>query len=167
MGLDQALGCCQGEIGKLKALSEPATGLAVTIDVGEAANIHPSNKVDVGSRLAQWALVTTYGRPEIASGPLYVGMTIEGSAIRLHFDHVGSGLVARNRELKTFVVAGMDRKFHDAKAVIEGRTVVVSASDVPEPMAVRYAWADNPEGCNLTNDEGLPASPFRTDSFDV
>jgi sialate O-acetylesterase len=92
-------------------------------------------------------------------------MTCEGATIRLHFDHVGGGLVARNGALKTFVVAGMDRKFHAAKAIIDGRTVIVSGPEVPEPMAVRYAWADNPEGCNLYNADGLPASPFRTDTW--
>ena len=150
---------------QFQTLSEPATGLAVTIDIGEALDIHPQNKVDVGRRLAQWALSATYGRPVVASGPLYVGMTREGSTIRLRFDHADGGLVARGGALRTFVMAGSDRTFHDATAVIDDRTVVVSCPAVPAPMAVRYAWADNPEGCNLYNAEGLPASPFRTDTW--
>jgi len=150
---------------QLQTLSEPATGLAVAIDIGEGGDVHPKNKADVGARLAQWALSATYGLPVVASGPLYAGMTREGSTIRLRFDHAGGGLVARGGALKTFVMAGSDQMFHDATSAIDGRTVVVSCPDVPEPMAVRYAWADNPEGCNLYNAEGLPASPFRTDTW--
>lgn len=150
---------------QLLACSEPETGLAVIIDVGEAADIHPKNKKDVGARLAQWALARTYGLPIVPSGPLYAGMTIEGGRIRLRFTHVGGGLTARGGPLRTFVVAGPDRQFRKARAVIEGDTVLVSSPEVAEPVAVRYAWADNPEGCNLYNVEGLPASPFRTDTW--
>jgi len=150
---------------QLKTLSEPATGLAVAIDIGEAEDVHPQNKADVGRRLAQWALSATYGLPVVASGPLYAGMTLEGATIRLSFDNIGGGLVARGGELKTFVMAGPNRIFHPATAVIDGRTIVVSCPVVPEPMASRYAWANNPEGCNLYNAEGLPASPFRTDTW--
>lgn len=150
---------------QMKTLAEPGTGLAVTIDIGDAADIHAPNKTDVGRRLAQWALATTYGQPVAASGPLYCKMVIEGSVIRLYFDHVGGGLVARGGTLKTFFMAGLNRLFHEATAVIDGRTVVVSCPEIPEPVAVRYAWADNPEGCNLYNVDGLPASPFRTDTW--
>jgi sialate O-acetylesterase len=93
-------------------------------------------------------------------------MTIEEATIRLHVDHAAGGLTAQGAgALKTFVVAGPDRRFHPAAAIIDGETVVVSSADVPEPVAVRYAWADNPDGCNLTNAAGLPASPFRTDCW--
>ncbi len=148
-----------------QSLAEPATGLAVTIDIGEAGDIHPKNKQDVGARLAQWALSRTYGQPLCPSGPLYRSMTIEGGRIRLRFDYAEGGLVARGGALKTFVVAGAERVFVVADAVIEEDTVVVSSPEVARPVAVRYAWADNPEGCNLYNNAGLPASPFRTDAW--
>jgi sialate O-acetylesterase len=146
-------------------LSEPHTGMAVAIDIGDAADIHPTNKLDVGHRLAQWALAKTYGKHIVPSGPLYRSMTIEGSKIRLHFDHIGGGLLCDGSALRTFFIAGLDRRFVRGDAVIEGSTVLVSSAEVPEPAAVRYAWADNPEGCNLRNVEGLPASPFRTDAW--
>ena len=150
---------------QFQATREPGVGMAVAIDIGDAIDIHPKNKRDVGHRLAQWALSQTYGRPIVPSGPLYSGMMIEGNRIRIQFDHAGRGLVTKNGALKTFVIAGMDRRFVEAEAVIEGNSLVVSSAKVPEPMAVRYAWADNPEGCNLCNIEGLPASPFRTDTW--
>jgi sialate O-acetylesterase len=150
---------------QLQTLAEPATGLAVTIDIGEATDIHPKNKQDVGGRLAQWALGKTYGRPVCPSGPLYRSLTIEGARIRLSFAHTDGGLVARGGALKTFYIAGAERRFVSAEAVIEGDTIVVSSPDVTRPLAVRYAWADNPAGCNLYNAAGLPASPFRTDGW--
>ncbi len=150
--------------GQLRSLQEPNTGLAVTIDIGDAIDIHPRNKQDVGHRLAQWALARTYGKTGVCSGPLYRDCVIEGSRMRLFFDHTGGGLTARGGELKTFVIAGADRRFVPAAARIEGDTVVVESSAVAEPQAVRYAWADNPDGCNLYNRAGLPASPFRTDA---
>lgn len=151
---------------QLRSLAEPNAGMAVIIDAGEGDNIHPADKVTVGRRLAQWALAKTYGKHFIASGPLYAGMTIEGDAIRVRFDYVGSGLVAKDGgALKTFVIAGQDKVFHEATAQIDGGYVVVRSPDVPAPLAVRYAWADNPEGCNLYNAAGLPASPFRTDGW--
>jgi sialate O-acetylesterase len=150
---------------QLQALSESNTGLAVAIDIGEEVDIHPKNKFDVGLRLAQWALAKTYGQPVMPSGPLYSEMTIEGSQLRLRFEHVGGGLQARNGALRTFQVAGLDREFKPAQAVIDGGTVVVSHPEIPAPVAVRYAWADNPDGCNLYNLEGFPASPFRTDTW--
>jgi sialate O-acetylesterase len=139
--------------------------MAVAIDIGETMDIHPRNKRDVGYRLAQWALATTYGRPVVASGPLYTHMTVEQNRIRVYFRNAGGGLAAKGGELKTFAIAGAERQFRLAKAVIDGATVVVGHPDVCAPMAVRYAWADNPEGCNLYNAEGLPASPFRTDTW--
>jgi len=150
---------------QLQAAREPGVGLAVAIDIGEANDIHPRNKRDVGHRLAQWALSQTYGQPIVPSGPLYSRMVIEGNRIRIYFDYADRGMVAKNGALKTFVIAGSDRRFVEAEAAIEENSVVVSSEKVPEPIAVRYAWADNPEGCNLYNTEDLPASPFRTDTW--
>jgi len=148
----------------LTALTVPNTGMAVTIDIGEAKDIHPKNKQDVGNRLALAARGLVYGEKIVYSGPIYDSMTVEGRAIRLKFRHVGGGLVARGGiPLRQFAIAGTDKKFVWADARIDGDTVVVSSDKVPQPVAVRYAWADNPEGCNLYNKEGLPASPFRTD----
>lgn len=151
--------------GQLDTLKDANTGVVVAIDIGDSVDIHPRNKQDVGFRLAQWALARTYGKPIVPSGPLCRDFAIEGDRIRLRFDHVGGGLVARNGALKTFAVAGGNRTFVPAQAEIDGDAVVVQAQSVPEPVAVRYAWADNPDGCNLYNREGLPASPFRTDSW--
>ncbi len=150
---------------QLKTLEEVNTGMAVSIDIGETADIHPKNKKDVGYRLAQWALAQTYGRKVVPSGPLYSGMTIELQRLRLHFKQVGGGLVAKGGQLRGFVVCGPARQFVEAQAAIDGATVIVEAKGVEKPIAARYAWADNPEGCNLYNAEGLPASPFRTDNF--
>ena len=146
-------------------LSYPNTGQAVIIDIGEADDIHPKNKQDVGKRLALWALVKDYGRELVYSGPMYKCMKKDGSEIALSFDHVGGGLVAKGGEpLKGFAIAGEDKKFVWADAKIEGDKVVVSSPDVADPVAVRYAWADNPI-CNLYNKEDLPACPFRTDEW--
>ena len=146
-------------------LTLPKTGMAVIIDIGDADNIHPKNKQDVGKRLALWALADTYGKKLVYSGPIYKSMKVDGGSIVLKFDHVGGGLVAKGDEtLKGFSVAGADRKFVWADAKIDGDTVVVSSDKVSEPAAVRYAWADNPV-CNFYNKEDLPASPFRTDKW--
>lgn len=161
----------------LKCLQIPNTGLAVTIDVGDAADLHPSNKKDVGERLALWALAKDYGRKVVFSGPLYKGIRIGNGKITVDFDSVGGGLMVGRKDgvkpvvedkgakLKRFAIAGEDRKWVWADAVIEGATVVVSSPEVPKPVAVRYAYAMNPEGCNLFNKEGLPASPFRSDDW--
>ena len=141
------------------------TGLAVTIDVGDPADLHPHRKMEVGQRLAQWALGTTYKQPIEPSGPLYRSMQIQGSEVHVRFDHAGSGLVAQgDAELHGFAVAGADHKFHWADARIVGDSVIVSSHDVPSPAAVRYAWGDSPN-CSLFNKDGLPASPFRTDDW--
>lgn len=150
--------------------STPHTGLAVTIDVGDPKDVHPHRKLEVGERLALWALGTTYKEPIVYSGPMYESMNIdhssgEPSEVRIHFTHVGAGLEAHGSDaLQGFSVAGPDRKFHWADARIEGDTVVVSSPEVTQPVAVRYAWADSPQ-CNLFNKDGLPASPFRTDDW--
>ncbi|HLH54038.1 MAG TPA: sialate O-acetylesterase [Verrucomicrobiae bacterium] len=148
----------------MTARSVPHSGLAVAIDIGEANDIHPKNKAEVGRRLALCALAQTYGKRIEYSGPWYKSMKIQGNAIRLTFDHVDGGLEARGGELKGFAIAGEDRKFLWAKAEIEGKQVVVSAPGVEKPVAVRYAWDIDPV-CNLYNASGLPAVPFRTDDW--
>jgi sialate O-acetylesterase len=150
---------------QLMTLALPDTGMAVAIDIGEADDIHPRNKQDVGDRLALAARKVAYGEDLEHSGPIYQSMEIQGREVVLSFGHVGSGLSTRNGETLTgFAVAGEDRQFAWADARIEGDTVIVRSDLVSAPAAVRYAWADNPE-CNLINREGLPASPFRTDSW--
>jgi len=145
-------------------LAEPATGMAVTIDIGEAEDIHPRNKQDVGRRLARWALADTYGLEVEKSGPLFASSSVEGAALRLRFDHA-EGLRSRDgRPPIGFAVAGQDRRWRWADARIEGTSVVVSSRQVPHPVAARYAWADNP-AATLENGDGLPASPFRTDDW--
>ena len=172
-----------------KALSIPNAGMAVIIDIGEANDIHPKNKYDVGLRLARWALARDYGQKDLVpSGPIFKEMKIEGGKAKLFFDHVGSGLMVGKKEgraptvedkeaaLKRFAIAGADpsspggsaaagKKWHWAEAVIEGNAVVVSSPAVAQPVAVRYAFSYNPTGANLYNREGLPASPFRTDDW--
>jgi len=147
-------------------LSQPNTGMACTIDIGDANDIHPRNKQEVGRRLALLANKLVYGKPGlIASGPLYKSYKIKGSQVSITFMHTGSKLATKDgQEVKGFAIAGDDKKFHWAKAVVKGDAVVVYSSEVPKPIAVRYAWADNPE-CNLVNSEGLPAVPFRTDDW--
>ena len=150
---------------QLMTLALPNTGMAVIIDVGEADDIHPKNKQDVGKRLALWALAGSYRKKLVHSGPIYKSMKTKSNQIILHFDYVGGGLVAgQDERLKGFAIAGADHKFVWADAKIDGDSVVVSSNEVSEPVAVRYAWADNPV-CNLYNEEGLPASPFRTDDW--
>ncbi len=164
-----------------KALTIPNTGMAVitdTVPLSQASDIHPKDKFDVGMRLARWALARDYGIKDLEpSGPLYKSMTAAGGTIRLAFDHLGSGLMIGKKEgkaptvedkeakLKRFAIAGADKKWVWADAVIENDAVVVSSPEVKEPVAVRYAYAMNPFGANLYNREGLPASPFRTDSW--
>ncbi|MFD1819846.1 sialate O-acetylesterase [Pseudarcicella hirudinis] len=145
----------------------PSVGMATIIDIGEAGNIHPKNKQDVGNRLALSARKIAYGEENVIhSGPMYQDMVIEGNTIRLTFNSIGSGLTASNGALKGFTIAGDNHQFVWANASIEGNTIVVSSPEVQKPVSVRYAWANNPEGCNLYNQEGLPASPFRTDHWD-
>ncbi|MDH3254134.1 MAG: 9-O-acetylesterase [Acidobacteriota bacterium] len=146
------------------ALSLPATGMAVAIDIGTAADVHPKNKQEVGNRLARLALKRVYGEEIVDSGPLYRQMSREESRIRLAFDHAQGGLEAKGGALTGFTLAGEDQAFFPAEARIEDDTVVVWSGEVSDPVAVRYGWADNPD-CNLYNAAGLPASPFRTDAW--
>ena len=162
---------------QLKTLELPSTGMAVAIDLGEATDVHPRDKWDVAERLALAARYIVYDEKIAYSGPTYQEMKVEGSKIRIQFDHVEGGLVigvppahfhpgeARTpeAELQGFAIAGADGKFVWAQAKIDGKTILVSSDAVPQPVAVRYAWADNP-AANLYNKAGLPASPFRTDT---
>jgi len=146
-------------------LALPQTGMAVAMDIGEAKNVHPKNKQDVGDRLARIALANVYGRKIEYSGPRYESINVEGPVLRVKFSHLGGGLVAKGgTPLKWFELAGADKKFVAAEARIDGDTVVVSSPAVPAPVAVRYAWENFPEGCNLFNAAGLPAAQFRSDA---
>ena len=151
------------------------------VDLGEADSLHPTNKVDVGNRLALWALANDFGKNNLAcSGPIFKSSKIEGGKVRIEFDSVGKGLMVGSKKgqepvqevpggkLKQFAIAAADPaspgglKWVWAEAVIDGNSVVVSSPEVPNPVAVHYADSRNPEGCNLYNKDGLPASPFRT-----
>ncbi|MDE0827532.1 MAG: hypothetical protein OSA48_12105, partial [Akkermansiaceae bacterium] len=161
--------------GQRRALRLPKTGMAVIIDVGNARDIHPKNKQDVGARLALWALAKDYGRKIVYSGPLYKSMKVEGDKIRLSFDSVGGGLMIGKKEglkptakldgveLTQFAVQGDDDQWHWAKAQIDGETIVVQAKGVSKPKHVRFGYQSNPDDINLYNKEGLPASPFTTE----
>ncbi|MGN6553147.1 MAG: sialate O-acetylesterase [Verrucomicrobiota bacterium] len=174
-------GWARVRMAQLKSLEIPKTGMAVAIDLADADNpndIHPKNKFDVGERLALWALARDYGKGGlVCSGPLYRSMKVEGDKVHISFASVGGGLMAARKEgrepaaedasgkLKRFAIAGADRKWFWADAIIDGDTVIVSSPKVPAPVAVRYGYSMNPAGCNLYNREGLPASPFRTDNW--
>ena len=155
------------------ALSLPRTGMAVAIDLGDAADIHPANKQDVGHRLALVARSVAYGDKQVvAAGPTLKKMQVQGQSVRLDFEQAGSGLVvqeggglpATSGGLRGFAVAGADQQFHWATGKLQGNALIISSPEVPAPVAVRYDWADNPNG-NLYNREGLPAAPFRTDTW--
>jgi sialate O-acetylesterase len=149
---------------QLKALSIPNTGMAVTIDIGEASDIHPKNKKDVGVRLALAAKKVAYGdKTVVYSGPIYSSLATRGNKITLSFTNTGSGLVARNgKDLGGFEICDLNSNYIPAKAIIENGKIIVWSEKITNPVAVRYAWANNPEDANLYNKEGLPASPFRT-----
>jgi sialate O-acetylesterase len=151
----------------LTSITLPKVGLTVTNDIGEEKNIHPKNKQEVGRRLALWALAKDYGRADtVFSGPMFKNALIEGNQVRIQFDHTGGGLKTRDGgALKHFQITGEDKKWVWAQAKIENNEVLVSSTEVPNPVGVRYAWAAWPEGANLINAEGLPASCFRTDEF--
>jgi sialate O-acetylesterase len=148
----------------MTAKQTPHCGHAVTIDIGDAKDIHPKNKREVGRRLALSTLANTHGRDIAWSGPWYRSMEITAQGIRLTFDHTHGGLLAKDGPLTGFTIAGEDRKFVTASAVMDGETVLVSSPEVNKPVAVRYAWSANPT-CNLYNKAGLPAVPFRTDDW--
>lgn len=161
---------------QLRTLKVSNTGMAVAIDIGEATNIHPGDKVDVAHRLALAARKIVYGEEIEFSGPLYDGMTVEGEKVRISFQHAKGLKIAAHpqmypdlvptvpSELGAFAIAGADKNWAPAKAVIDGETIVVSSDQVKKPVAVRYGWANNP-ACNLYNGTDLPASPFRTDDW--
>ena len=148
-------------------LSLPNTGMAVTTDIGEAKDIHPKNKQDVGKRLAAVALHQLYNKTNEFSGPVYQSMRAEGNKLILSFTHVGSGLTVKDASgnVEGFEVAGTDQKFYPAKASIQGNQIALSAENVKTPIAVHYAWADDAGNANLFNKEGFPANPFRTDKW--
>ena len=147
------------------ALSLPRTGQAVIIDVGEAADIHPKNKETVGQRLALVGLKVAYGRAVEASGPTFRGFKVANGKAIITWDHA-AGLTSKTPEdLKGFAIAGADRRWVWAQARLEGDRVVAWSDRVPDPVAVRYAWSNSPEGLSLTNGSGLPAAPFRSDNW--
>jgi len=148
-----------------ETLSLPNTGMAVSIDIGDALDIHPKNKQDVGKRLALIALAKNYGVKIPYTGPIYQSQKITGNGIALTFIATEGGLKASDGgELKGFAIAGSDQKFHWAKALVKGNQIIVSSPEVANPVSVRYAWANNPI-CNFVNGAGLPASPFKTDNW--
>jgi sialate O-acetylesterase len=151
---------------QLQTLEVPHTGMAVTIDIGDSKDVHPKNKQDVGQRLALWAEATVYSRGEEYSGPLPGGVQIAENKARITFHHGHGMKTADGGKVKGFAIAGIDRRFVWADAEIQGEDVVVSSPEVAKPVAVRYAWDDDPE-CNLVNSAGLPASPFRTDQWPI
>ncbi len=166
------------EAQRLAAKDIRHTGMAVITDIGAANDIHPKNKQDVGDRLARYALHQTYDKSDIVpAGPLYKSVKADGNTIRVSFDNVGGGLMVGKKEglkpteevkdgkLARFAIAGEDKQWKWADAKIEGDSVVLSSPEVDKPVAVRYAYSMNPQGANLYNKEGLPASPFRTDDW--
>ncbi|HQL21307.1 MAG TPA: sialate O-acetylesterase, partial [Opitutaceae bacterium] len=150
----------QMEIGR----SIRAAGTIITVDTGDADNIHPTEKVPVGERLALLALKNVYGRDVVTAGPAFAKLEALPGALRIHYTDTDGGLVVKGDKLGEFAVAGADRTWHWAEARVEGDTVVVSSPEVPEPIAVRYAWQANPLA-TLYNAAGLPAAPFRSDNW--
>jgi sialate O-acetylesterase len=147
---------------QLKALAVPNTAMVVAIDLGEWNDIHPDNKKTVGDRLALTAFKTAYSENIVSSGPLFREAVVTENKISIQFTETGSGLITNDGEAPAeFAIAGADKKFAWAKARIEGNTVIVWNEDIPNPVYIRYAWADNPVNPNLYNKEGLPASPFQ------
>jgi sialate O-acetylesterase len=150
--------------GQRSALALRKTAMAVTIDIGDPDNIHPKDKQDVGLRLSLAARALAYGEAIEYSGPLVRQVTVEGSSLRVEFDHAKEGLVSKNGDLRTFEIAGADNNFIPAQARIDGDVVLVSNPALKNPVYVRYGWAPNPN-CNLYNHEGLPASPFLASAY--
>lgn len=166
-GVPDPWALCQDRM-RLVLATTPKTGMAITNDIGEANDIHPKNKKDPGERLARWALAKDYGKELIYSGPLFKSSEVKGDALRVTFDQAGAGLKSRDGgALKRFEIAGADKVWKWAEAKVDGKdSVLVRSDEVKVPAAVRYAWASNPEGSNLVNSDGLPASVFRTDAWD-
>lgn len=166
---DSRKGSSWAELREAQALtlSLPNTGMAVTTDIGNPKDIHPTNKLDVGKRLAAVALNKTYSKGNVYSGPTYQSFKTEGNKIIINFSNIGAGLSAHNKYgyLQGFEIAGSDHQFHYARAFIEGDHVVVYSDEVASPVAIRYGWADNAEDDNLFNKDGFPAPPFRTDDW--
>jgi sialate O-acetylesterase len=148
-------------------LSIPATAQVVTIDIGDPADIHPRNKQEVGRRLALAARHVAYGESLVFSGPVFRKAQFTGNMVRIEFEPQASALAVRGggNVVSGFEVAGDDRRFHPATAVIGDGAIVATSDEVPTPRALRYAWSDNPEQADLINSDGLPASPFRTDDW--
>ena len=149
---------------QLKALTLPNTAVVPIIDIGDPDDIHPRVKKPVGERLAHAAVVVAYGKEGPATGPVYNSMEIKDTKIIVSFKNAGKGLKVRGNILKGFAISGEDMNFLWAQAEVKGDKVVVWNKSIKVPVAVRYAWADNPD-CNLYNEEGLAASPFRTDNW--
>ena len=147
-----------------KALELPSTAMAVTIDIGDAGNLHPAAKMEIGRRLALAAKSILYGIPGDYSGPIFESATPEGATVRIRFSHADSGLVSHQRPVQSLEIAGPDRVFHVGSARIDRNMLVVSSPDVKNPVAVRYAWSNAPEA-NLYDGAGLPAAPFRSDDW--
>lgn len=152
-----------------ETLKLPNTGMAVTTDIGNAKDIHPTNKNDVGLRLAAIALNNVYGKKRMYSGPTFKSQEIKGNQIILTFDNTGSGLATSDNTetIKGFEIAGADKVFHSAKAIIKNNKVIVSSENVQNPVAIHYGWADDDTEINLYNKEKFPASPFRTDDWEM
>ncbi len=154
---------------QMNALKVPSTYIAPAIDLGEADDIHPKNKEDVGYRLALGALATSYGSDMIPPNPAFKSFSVTGKEVHIEFEGVGSGLITDDKYgyVRGFQIAGKDRKFYWARARLENDKIIVSGSEVDEPVAVRYAWSDNPGRLNIYNKEGLPLLPFRTDDWEL
>ncbi|PIF31837.1 sialate O-acetylesterase [Flavobacterium sp. 9] len=154
---------------QLETLKLPNTGMAVTTDIGNAKDIHPTNKKDVGLRLAAIALNNVYGKKQVYSGPTFKSQEIKGNQIILTFENIGSGLSSSDNteNVKGFEIAGADKVFHSAKAIIKDNKIIVSSSEVKNPIAIHYGWADDDTEINLYNKEKFPASPFRTDNWEM
>ena len=150
--------------GQANILKVPNTSMAVTIDIGDADNIHPKNKQEAGRRIALLAMANTYQRDVVCHGPEFLKSETNGTETKIYFQHTNGELVAHGGALKSFAIAGADKKWHPADARIDGDAVIVSSQEVRQPVAVRYDWANNPNG-NLFNGAGLPAMPFRTDHW--
>ena len=148
-------------------LALPNTGMGITTDIGDTHDIHPRNKKDVGYRLAAIALSNSFDKDVVAGGPVYQSLQIDGGKVTLSFKGIGSGLIVKDQYgyLKGFEISGPNKKFRYAKATIEGDKVVVTHDEIKDPVAVRFGWADDAKDCNLFNEEGFPAGPFRTDAW--